>query len=198
MRHVLTPHSLEDSIKKSRFIAILQPSLDERAALRFIHQLHEQHPHASHVVFAYRILTTDGLIARFNDAGEPSGTAGKPIFQHLEGKNLINVTLAVIRYFGGIKLGAGGLTRAYSNTASAVIDSANVVAFVQKERIQLTLDYQQLQACQYHLLQHAAQILEQTFAEQVTLVIEIATAESAALLSKLKLHSWQPIRTEDF
>jgi uncharacterized YigZ family protein len=102
----------EELIKKSRFIGHISPCSSEQDALLFIRQLYQQHPNASHIVYAYRVQSPDGLICRFNDAGEPSGTAGKPIFQHLEGKQLINLVVAVIRYFGGVKLGAGGLTRA--------------------------------------------------------------------------------------
>ena len=67
--------------------------------------LQAEHPHANHIAFAYRIKTNEGIIYRFHDAGEPTGTAGKPIFQYIEGKNIINVFIVVIRYFGGVKLG---------------------------------------------------------------------------------------------
>ena len=94
--------------------------------LQHLKQLHDEHPNASHIAYAYRIKTDHGLIYRFHDAGEPTGTAGKPIFQHIEGKELINLLIAVIRYFGGVKLGAGGLTRAYGNTAKQVIEAAEI------------------------------------------------------------------------
>lgn len=189
MQCIQALHTIEELIKKSRFIGIILPCADETSALRFIHNLHHEHPHASHIVYAYRILTPDGLVCRFHDAGEPSGTAGKPIFQHLEGKDLINVAVIVIRYFGGIKLGAGGLTRAYSNTASAVIEQAEPVAYIVRVKLRLTLDYQQLQECEYHLKKHGAKILEQDFAEQVRLCISVPQPEVTALLSKLKLNS---------
>lgn len=189
MQCIQALHTIEELIKKSRFIGIILPCADEISALRFIHNLHHEHPHASHIVYAYRILTPDGLVCRFHDAGEPSGTAGKPIFQHLEGKDLINVAVIVIRYFGGIKLGAGGLTRAYSNTASAVIEQAEPVAYIVQVKLRLTLDYQQLQECEYHLKKHGANILEQDFAEQVRLCISVPQPEVAVLLSKLRLNS---------
>jgi uncharacterized YigZ family protein len=126
MKYIRSQYTLEDSIKKSRFIGVLMPCLNEPDVANDLRQLQHAHPNASHIVFAYRIKTGNGFISRFHDAGEPSGTAGKPIYQHLEGKELINVLLAVIRYFGGIKLGAGGLTRAYGNTAKRVIEIAEL------------------------------------------------------------------------
>jgi putative IMPACT (imprinted ancient) family translation regulator len=70
-------------------------------------------------------------VCRFYDAGEPSGTAGKPVFKYIEGHDLINILCVVVRYFGGIKLGAGGLTRAYGNTAKLAIAAAAVVEYIE-------------------------------------------------------------------
>ena len=110
------------------------------------------------------------MIYRFHDAGEPTGTAGKPIFQHIEGKELINLLIAVIRYFGGVKLGAGGLTRAYGNTAKQVIEAAEIGAYVELVKIPLTLDYKQMQPLEYLLKKLDGHILKQDFAEQVRVI----------------------------
>lgn len=173
MNIVLSAHSSEVILKKSRFIGVIAPCNSERDALLRLQQLHQQHPHASHVVYAYRIQSADGLIARFNDAGEPSGTAGKPIYQHLEGKQLINLVLAVVRYFGGVKLGAGGLTRAYSGMAKQVIDEAQLAPYVEMAQLRLTLDYSKLSALEYHLKKLDAVIVHQDFSEQVHVLIQI-------------------------
>jgi uncharacterized YigZ family protein len=122
------------------------------------------------------------LIYRFHDAGEPSGTAGKPIFQHIEGKELINLLIAVIRYFGGVKLGAGGLTRAYGNTAKQVIEAAEIVPYVELVNIPLTLDYKQMQALEYLLKKLDGHILKQDFAEQVRLIIRLPVEQVNTLL----------------
>lgn len=165
--------SSEDLIKKSRFIGVVKSCESEREVLDNLKSLQAEHPHANHLAFAYRIKTENGIISRFNDAGEPSGTAGKPILQHLEGKNLINILVMVIRYFGGVKLGAGGLTRAYSNTAKKVIDTAIIQPYVEMVTLHLKLDYEQFQSFEYALKKANGQIVEQSFAEQIQLSVKL-------------------------
>jgi len=178
---VVNSAECEEIIKKSRFIGIITPCQSERDALQFLQGLHQQHPHASHIVFAYRIQSADGLMSRFNDAGEPSGTAGKPIFQHLEGKQLINLLVAVIRYFGGVKLGAGGLTRAYSQLAKLAIESADVIEYIEMAEWELTLAYSQLQSLEYHLKKFDGEIIHQEFADTVTTRLKIPAHNLPAL-----------------
>jgi uncharacterized YigZ family protein len=173
---------IEDNIKKSRFIGVIAPCASETEALHNLKQLHDEYPDASHIAYAYRIKTDCGLIYRFHDAGEPTGTAGKPIFQHIEGKELINLLIAVIRYFGGVKLGAGGLTRTYSNTAKQVIEAADISAYVEWVNIRLTLDYKQMQPLEYLLKKLDGQILKQDFAEQVRLIIQLPAEQVNTLL----------------
>lgn len=173
MKIVAEACECEEIIKKSRFIGIISPCQSEPEALALLEKLHAQHPNASHIVYAYRIQTTDGLVCRFYDAGEPSGTAGKPIFQHLEGKQLINLVIAVIRYFGGVKLGAGGLTRAYGNIARQVIDSAEIVEHVERVILQLSLAYNQLQMLEYQLKKLDGEIVQQDFAEQIRVRVRL-------------------------
>lgn len=173
---------IEDNIKKSRFIGVIVPCSSENDVLLNLKQLHDEYPNASHIAFAYRIKTDHGLIYRFHDAGEPTGTAGKPIFQYIEGKDLINLLIAVIRYFGGVKLGAGGLTRAYGNTAKQVIEAAEISAYVELAKIRLTLDYKQMQSFEYLLKKLDGQILKQDFAEQVRLIIQLPAEQVNTLL----------------
>ncbi|WP_394752569.1 IMPACT family protein [Crenothrix sp.] len=170
---IKTKHSLENNIKKSRFIGVVIPCIDVQEVQNSLKQLALEYADASHIAFAYRLKTENGLIYRFYDAGEPTGTAGKPIFQHIEGKNLINLTIAVIRYFGGIKLGAGGLMRAYGNTARDVIEAAQISPYIELASIQLTLDYQQLQPLEFLLKKLDGVILKQEFGGQIQLVIQL-------------------------
>ena len=181
MQNVRSQYTVEDSIKKSRFIGVLIPCLDESDVANGLRQCQLSHPNASHIAFAYRIKTNNGFISRFNDAGEPSGTAGKPIFQHLEGKALINVLLAVIRYFGGVKLGAGGLTRAYGNTAKRVIEAAVLFPYIEQIEQRLTLDYKQVQLFEHVLKSLDGEIIDQAFAEQVHLTIQLPKDNLSAL-----------------
>jgi uncharacterized YigZ family protein len=181
MHCVRSQHTIEESIKKSRFIGVLIPCMNEAEVSDWLRQLHLDHPNASQIAFAYRIKTSNGFISRFHDAGEPSGTAGKPIFLHLEGKGLINVLLAVIRYFGGTKLGAGGLTRAYSNAARRVIETADLHPYIEFVKQRLTLDYKQIQAFEYLLKKLDGEIINQDFAEQVHLTIQLPKDKLKAL-----------------
>lgn len=174
----------EETIKKSRFIGILMPCYSANEAHQHLQQHAQQHLNASHIAFAYRIKLSTGIITRFYDAGEPSGTAGKPIFQHLDGKNLINLLCIVIRYYGGIKLGAGGLTRAYGNTAKKVIEASNVVPFIEYEQIKLELHYNQMQSLEYHLKKLEGEIVEQLFTDKINLLISIPQ-DNVSDLSKL-------------
>mgnify|MGYP000367849745 CR=1 FL=1 len=163
-------------IKKSRFIGVITPCDSENTALQQLKQLYAAHPHANHIAFAYRIKTPHGLVCRFHDAGEPTGTAGKPIYQHLEGKQLINVLVAVIRYFGGVKLGAGGLTRAYGNTARQVIEAADIIEYVEFATLELNLDYKQISMLEYQLKKLDGQIIKQDFSGQVKVLISLPVA----------------------
>lgn len=183
MNCVEVRYTLEDNIKKSRFIGMIVPCLNENEVSLNLKQLHNEHPDATHIAYAYRIKTDNGLVYRFHDAGEPTGTAGKPIFQQLDGKELVNVLIAVIRYFGGIKLGAGGLTRAYGNTAKNVIEAASVRPYIDWIKMPLTLDYNQIQPLEYLLKKLNGQIVKQDFAERVKLVVQLP-ADQASLLQQ--------------
>ncbi|MFZ2726594.1 MAG: YigZ family protein [Methylococcaceae bacterium] len=176
---------IEESIKKSRFIGVIIPCADETQVLSALKKLSEQYPDATHIAYAYRLKTDNGIIYRFHDAGEPTGTAGKPIFQHLDGKDLINVLVAVIRYFGGIKLGAGGLTRAYSQTAKLVIEAAEILPYTEQATLTLTLDYKQLQSLEYWLKKLDGKIINQEFAGQVKSVVRLPVAHVDALRQSL-------------
>lgn len=179
---VKSSQAIEDTIKKSRFIGVVIPCSTEREAMEHLHRLHLEHANASHIAYAYRLKTKQGFVYRFHDAGEPAGTAGKPIFQHLEGRNLINALVAVIRYFGGIKLGAGGLTRAYGNTAKKAIDAADLSDYIEWVKVPLTLDYGQLQPLEYTLKKWDGRILKQDFTERVRLLVELPAEHLNALV----------------
>ena len=138
-----------------------------------LRQLQDHHPNARHIAFAFRIKTAKGLVSRFHDAGEPGGTAGKPIYQHIEGKDLINVLITVIRYFGGVKLGAGGLTRAYGNSAKKALEAAEIVPYIEYKTIRLNIDYKEMQAVEYHLGKFDGKIVQQDFSERVELQISL-------------------------
>lgn len=178
---VNTQQVVEQTLSKSRFIGVLVSCATEREVLSALKGLHGEHLGATHIAYAYRLKTESGLVYRFHDAGEPTGTAGKPIFQHVEGKDLVNVLLAVIRYFGGIKLGAGGLTRAYGNTAKLAIAAADCQPYVERVTVSLQLDYAKMQALAYLLKKLDGHIVQQDFAAQIQLSVQLPAAQLADL-----------------
>lgn len=111
--------------KKSKFIGSLCPVTTEEEAVAFIQSIKSQHPQARHHVYAY-ILRKDNAM-RYSDAGEPSGTGGQPMLGVLQREGLTDVCVVATRYFGGILLGAGGLTRAYAKTAKIAVDAAGIL-----------------------------------------------------------------------
>ena len=118
MNTLAQSHEYRQEIKKSRFIALAKPVKSSEEAMSFFAEYSD--PAARHNCWAYKV----GRDYRFNDDGEPSGTAGKPILSAIEYAELTNVAVLVIRWFGGIKLGTGGLARAYGGTASACLNEA--------------------------------------------------------------------------
>lgn len=166
--------TVEYEIKKSRFIGAIMPCSNEQDALQQLGKLARQHPQANHLAFAWRIRQPEGFITeRFHDAGEPSGTAGRPILAPMEGENLINTVVGVVRYFGGIKLGTGGLTRAYATAAKDAIASAVFIPWVEMSTLTLEIDYAQLQLLEYKLKQLNGSIIEQQFTDKVKLIISL-------------------------
>ncbi len=178
-------YTFEEILKKSRFIGVIAPCENEQAVIAELKNQHSLHPHANHIAFAYRLKTDSGIIYRFNDAGEPSGTAGKPIFQHLEGKKLINVVAIVIRYFGGVKLGTGGLTRAYGHATKQVIELATLHPHIAMTTLDVTLDYEQFQLFEYTLKKVGGKIIEQNFTGQIQLTVKLSSSDVIALSSFL-------------
>ena len=115
----------ETIIERSRFISYVKKCETEDVARVFLEEKRKAHPFATHNCYAY--VTERGKIARFSDDGEPQGTAGQPILEVIKNKKLFDTIVVVTRYFGGIKLGAGGLVRAYSQGARDVIEKAGTV-----------------------------------------------------------------------
>ena len=134
-RTVAQEVSSEIVIKKSKFIAHVKPVADEAAANEFIRQISKIHREATHNVYAYRISEQQ---EKCSDDGEPSGTAGRPVLNVIKGENLYNTVVVVTRYYGGIMLGAGGLVRAYSQSASQGVGEAGIITRVLCQRLRVT------------------------------------------------------------
>lgn len=138
-------------INKSKFIGYARPINREEEALRFIEEIKDKHRDATHNVSAY-VVGENSNIQRFNDDGEPSGTAGIPMLEVIKKEDLRNVVLVATRYFGGIKLGGGGLIRAYTKTAKIGLDSAKIVLMKKFKLLKLEFEYTILGKLENYLL----------------------------------------------
>lgn len=138
---VMDEHSAEITEKRSRFIAAVAHAETEEEAFEFINSKKSQYWDARHNVYAF--VLSDGNICRYSDDNEPHGTAGKPILDVILGRGLKNVVVVVTRYFGGILLGTGGLVRAYSSSAAAVLDAAKLYELRECVSFGITCNYAQ-------------------------------------------------------
>jgi len=176
----------EQTITKSRFIAFVTHCADEREVGAALRAFAAQHQTAHHLAYAFRLKTEQGIVPRFSDAGEPSGTAGMPVLKLIEGRDLINVCVAVIRYYGGINLGTGGLARAYGGTAKLALDAAKTSPFVEMQTIQLTINYKQMDAVSHALGKCNGSIVDKVFNEQIDLVLLLPATEAVSFANRFK------------
>jgi len=147
----------QEEIKKSRFLALAAPVASPEQALAFVRDVSE--PTATHNCWAYRI----GQDYRFNDDGEPGGTAGRPILQAIEGQAMDQVAVVVTRWYGGIKLGAGGLVRAYGGTAAECLRRAERVPIVAMARLGVHCDFAELTLLKVRLKELQAEVEQEVF-----------------------------------
>ncbi len=164
----------ETEVKKSRFIARVAPvtSRDEVKAL--VEQAHLDHPDARHVCWAYQIGRPGSAAeAAMNDAGEPSGTAGKPILSVIQHKDMGDVLVIVIRYFGGVKLGAGGLVRAYAGAAESVLSAVDRVIAKPVVQVHVTMGYADEQPLRHWCEVHGAGVVSVDYGASVTAEVSV-------------------------
>lgn len=175
-------HEIE--IKKSRFICTMARIENEDQAKNIIAKVSKDNAKANHNCFAY-MLGADDHIQRESDNGEPSGTAGVPILEVLKMNELHNILAVVTRYFGGIKLGAGGLIRAYSNATSTTIDSLGIVKLVNKQEIKLTIEYNQFDKLKYFLEQASIPIEATNYTDKIEVVIAVSEQDFKPLITQI-------------
>ena len=170
--------------KRSKFLAFAFPvsSVDEVKTI--VAQLRKKYYDARHVCYAY-MLGAERLEFRANDDGEPSGTAGKPILGQINSNNLTNVLIAVVRYFGGIKLGTSGLIVAYRAAAAEVIANAEIIEKTVDETIEISFDYLQLNAVMRIVKDCSPNVLSQNFDSLCTMTLGIRKDYMPELRSKL-------------
>ena len=155
-------------IKKSKFIAIAVPIESADQAKNIISLTKKEHPDASHVVHAY-ILGKNGDIFSMSDDREPRNTAGRPVLEVLKGSGITNIMVMVVRYFGGTKLGTGGLVHAYSDAAKQVLSDVPVEKLVRKTSFSLIIDYGLYEQAKKILISHHAEIVDKCFEISITI-----------------------------
>lgn len=183
MKFVQKEFSCSFEEKKSKFIAFLMPyeMFDE-----VMTRLRSEHPKARHFVYAYRYLNEFGqIVENSSDDGEPKGTSGKPSLAVLAGAEIINSAVIIVRYFGGIKLGTGGLVRAYGDSINEVIKIAVFKEYKKLITQTLECEYSELSQLEYLLNQEDINIKSKDFATNVRLQIELTSEEFSILTSKL-------------
>lgn len=181
------PHTLKSAvhseliIKKSRFIGCVQPMADRASAQAAVDALRLQHPGAAHVCWA---LLAGGQSAAVDD-GEPSGTAGRPMLDVLRHQDLEGVLATVVRYFGGVKLGAGGLVRAYTDSiAQALLQAEKVERRVMVE-LECTLPYAQEGLLRREIDSAGAQLVDVAHASQVVARVQMPQSDATAFMARL-------------
>lgn len=166
----------EITINKSRFIGYAMPINSEKEALEFIEKIKTKHRDATHNVYAY-VVGMDSNIQRFSDDGEPSGTAGIPVLEVIKKEDIRNVVVVVTRYFGGIKLGAGGLVRAYTKGAKLALDAAKIVEMVLHKKTKIRIDYTLYGKIENFLLSGQYFVDETIFDDKVNIFVYIENNE---------------------
>jgi uncharacterized YigZ family protein len=172
-------------VKGSKFIANAEPVVDKEGAENMVAGISAKFRDATHNCFAYRIGIGDAAVFRFSDAGEPSGTAGRPILQAIESKSLTNVAVVVTRYFGGTKLGAGGLVRAYHASAMAALNQAAIIRCYRQIKLRVTFSFEFTSAVHQLLNKFPGEIVETRFSEKTEYVIQLKAKDVEAFSSEL-------------
>ena len=168
-------------IKKSRFIACVEPVAGREAAQTRVAQLKAEHPDAAHVCWA---LLAGGQSAA-NDDGEPGGTAGRPMLEVLRHHDLQGVMASVVRYFGGVKLGAGGLVRAYTDAVAQALLTAEKIALIQKAQLACCVPYALEGWVRRELDLTQAELLAVTHSNEVSLLFVLPDTMASALTERL-------------
>ncbi len=167
---------IEFEEKKSKFIGYIKPVSTVEEAEKFIGSIKEMHPNATHNVPLYRVVENGQEYFKYNDDGEPTNTAGKPMAEILNILDVYNVAIVATRYFGGIKLGAGGLIRNYAKTAKIAVNEAGITDYKEKSLFIIDYDYEYTGEMEsflnVHKKEYEIEITEKNYANRVTMKIK--------------------------
>lgn len=169
-----TPHQAVYEIKKSEFLAFAYPIIQKDEVVFHVEQLRKRYPDARHHCTAYILGDPHNTThAGFDDDGEPNGTAGRPILNVLQHKAIGNVLVVVVRYFGGIKLGVGGLTRAYATATQLVVDEITLVPFIPKSAVKVATTFAYEAQIRYLVGQVGGDILGADYTHNVVISMQL-------------------------
>lgn len=183
-RTVLNSNEGEIIINKSRFIGSSKQVNSEEEALDFIDKVKTKYRDATHNVYAYVVGETSN-IQRFSDDGEPSGTAGIPILELIKKENLRNVVIVSTRYFGGIKLGGGGLIRAYTQSGKSALEASKIIVMTPFKEILIKIDYNSYGKIENYLLNEKHPIKDIDFDENVNIQLYIENQREEKFLGDI-------------
>lgn len=189
MKTVEKETTIEFEEKKSKFIGYIKPVSTVIEAEKFIDFIKKMHPNATHNVPLYRVMENGQEYFKYNDDGEPSNTAGKPMAEILNILDVYNVALVATRYFGGVKLGAGGLIRNYAKTAKLAVNEAKIIDYVEKSVFIIDYDYEYTSEMEAFLNENnpkfGIEVLEKNYSNRVTMKI-LANDEIEDELNRLQ------------
>lgn len=172
------PAEHEIKVKGSRFIAEARPARRVEDALAVVDEISRREHSATHHCWAYRI-GSDGADFRYNDDGEPAGTAGAPILRQIEGHDLVDIIVVVTRYFGGTKLGTGGLIRAYGEATARVLELAPVATQVVRVGFSLQFSYDDTSAAMQTLSRFDVVVQDSIYADDTRLEVAVRRSQAA-------------------
>ena len=172
-------------VKKSVFIGYASPANTEEDAKAFIAKIKAHHSDATHNVSAYVINDGRNFAVRYDDDGEPKGSAGKPVLKVIQNRGLSNVVVVVTRYFGGIKLGYGGLVKAYSDATSLAIENAGTVEVYETERFEVTFPYNLFHTVRETVENAGGRVVEEEYGGLVKFTVETRKGEEESLMELL-------------
>ncbi|WP_455539977.1 YigZ family protein [Terrisporobacter sp.] len=171
-------------VEKSTFIGYAKPIKTEEEAVEFINEIRKKHKDATHNVWAYTVGENMN-IQRYSDDGEPQGTAGIPTLEVIKKEDLRNVVVVVTRYFGGIKLGAGGLVRAYTKGAKVGIEAGIVIEKVKYTEVKIKIEYTQLGRIQNEIMNLGFKVKDTIYSEDVELIVYAKVEDVQSLTDRM-------------
>lgn len=185
MKTIAKETNIEFLEKKSKFIGYIKPVHTVKDAEKYIEKISEKHFDATHNVYAYKVVENNQEYFKFNDNGEPLNTAGKPMAEIINRLEVSNLVIVATRYFGGVKLGAGGLIRNYAKTAKLAIFESGIIDYIEKKLILLDYEYSKSSEIDMFIDKNKVDIIEKVYNERISLKISI-NKDDLEKLKKIK------------